>query len=426
VERTALLQHIIRVSRRVAEMRTLEPLLLYVIDEALQLVGAERGYIVLLRPGRELEFKVMRDQDGHDLSGGEDQISHSIVDEVTASGQPLVIRNAMAEPRFSQAASVLHLKLRSVMCVPLISQNGVIGALYVENRSVRGRFCQEDLPPLEIFANEVAVAIENAALNDELKAAHNHLRQLDAMKSKFILLVSHELRTPLAVIQTCIDLAVQSMDDTKSGHITNDLDQAVERMRKTIEEITSVFRITSGQRQLRPVPASVEPIIRSITAELASICADRQLQIRLTMPADLPLLNLDTEQLKIALRNVIDNAVKYTPDGGEIEINGHFRNGVVVITIRDSGIGIPLEEQAQIFDIFHVLGEIDNHSTSKHAFRGGGLGLGLPIARGIVEAHGGSIHLESPGYDPARMPGTTCIISLPVPASFPTSARAIR
>jgi signal transduction histidine kinase len=420
LEREALLEHIIRVSRRMAEMRALDPLLLYVVDEALQLVGGERGYIVLLWPNKTLEFKAMRDKEGRDLTGGDDQISHSIVDEVTTSGRPLVVRNAMSEPRFSQAISVLNLQLRSVMCVPLISRNQVIGSLYVENRSVRGRFRKEDLSPLEIFANQAAVAIENAALNDQLQAAHQHLRKVDTMKSRFVLLVSHELRTPLAVVQTCTDLARQAAAETDSGHFSIKLEQAVDRMEKTIEEIISVFRIISGRLQLRPAPARLDHIMRSVTNELAVVSAKRQLQVRLVIPGDLPVLLLDEDQIKTALSNVIGNAVKYTPDGGTIDIEGRLENESIVVTIRDTGIGIPVEEQEHIFDIFHVLGEIEHHSTSKHAFRGGGLGLGLPIARGIVETHGGRIHMESPGYDPKTLPGTTCVISLPIKQQLAT------
>jgi signal transduction histidine kinase len=421
LDQEELLRYILRVSRRMAELRTLEPLLWYVVDEALQLVGGERGCIVLLRPDETFEFKTMRDKEGRDLTDGNDQISHSIVDKVITNGQSLVVRNAMTDADFSQAKSVRALQLRSIMCVPLIARDRTIGALYVENRSVAGRFGEGDLAPLVVFANQAAVAIENAALNDALKAAHLELQEVDEMKSSFILLVSHELRTPLAVVQTYTGLlkgnATQPSRSTaniwQQGYLGK-LQQAVERMGKTIEEVIHVFRITSGQLQLWPGPIRLDDIIRPVMADLAPICAERGLQLRTVGLHELPALYLDGKQMRLALRNVLDNAVKYTPDGGTIELEASLKGSDLTITVRDSGVGIPSQAQELIFDIFCALGEMRHHANDDGTFPGIGFGLGLPIARGIVEAHGGTISLESPGYHPEQPPGTTCTISLPL------------
>jgi len=153
-----------------AETRTLIPLLNYVMDEVIELVGAERGYIVLLGPDGALDFRIRRGEDGKALEQAEDQISRSILRQVIDSGQPLVVRNAMDDHRFGHAESVVILRLRSVMCVPLIARGETMGAICVENRSIRARFSDDDAPPLVLLANQAAVAIENAALNEELEA----------------------------------------------------------------------------------------------------------------------------------------------------------------------------------------------------------------------------------------------------------------
>jgi GAF domain-containing protein len=173
--RDDLLEHILAVSRRMAETRALTPLLNYVMDEAIALVGAERGYVVLVHPDGVLDIRVKRGMGGEDLESGEDQVSVSILTRVVGDGEPLVLRDAMNDSRFGSSDSVFILGLRSIMCVPLVSRGDTIGAIYVENRSIRDRFSEADLPPLTLFANQAAVEIENARLFSALQSAHDEL-----------------------------------------------------------------------------------------------------------------------------------------------------------------------------------------------------------------------------------------------------------
>ncbi len=170
-----LQEHILNVSRHIAETRALTPLLNYVMDEAIKLVGAERGYVVMLRPDGSLDLRVKRGRGGEELVDAEDQVSKSILNQVVTTSQPLILQDAMHDPRFRGAESVVILGLRSIMCVPLISRGETIGAIYVENRSIRNHFRDDDLSPLILFANQAAVAIENARLFYELQKAHDVL-----------------------------------------------------------------------------------------------------------------------------------------------------------------------------------------------------------------------------------------------------------
>ena len=165
-----VLLRILDISRRMAEQRAFTPLLAYVVDTAMQLAGAERGYLVLLQPDGSLDFRVTRDSRGNEIPQAEDQISTSVLKKVIDSGDALILRDAMSDANFQTAQSVISLSLRSIMCVPLVSYGKSIGAIYVENRSVRGRFKQSDLTPLLLFANQATVALENAAQNDQLEA----------------------------------------------------------------------------------------------------------------------------------------------------------------------------------------------------------------------------------------------------------------
>ncbi|MFN8442382.1 MAG: diguanylate cyclase [Caldilineaceae bacterium] len=165
-----LLLQVLQISQRMASMRAFEPLLIYVIDEAIQLAGAERGYLILLRDDGTLALRVQRDQQGNDTHYGLDEISMTVFQKVITTYEPLVLTDASGDTQFSLAHSVQKLRLRSLMCAPLLVQGKTLGAIYVENRSLRGRFKEENLIPLGLFANQAAVAIENAALHQELEA----------------------------------------------------------------------------------------------------------------------------------------------------------------------------------------------------------------------------------------------------------------
>ena len=416
-----LLTYVLQVSHRMAAMRSLDPLLVYTIDEVLQFIGAECGYIVLVTDAGTLDFKVQRDRDGNDLDMGSDAISRSILADVVSSGRPLVLSNAMTDPRYGRAYSVMHLQLRSVMCVPLITQSRPIGAIYVENRAIRDRFRDSDLAPLELFANQAAVAIENAALNDTLAQAYQQLHELDQLKSNFVMLVSHELRTPLTAVNayaSLMKLVLQDINGATEPRVLDThakLESAVERLNKTIQEIIHVFRILSGQNEVKPTLLPIRSTVDRLVHKLRPVCDERHITLQVSGVAELPALMIDDKEMQVALENILGNAVKYTPDGGQIAITGRLLVNGVSLEIADTGIGIPAEEQGRVFDLFHVLGSLMNHSTAKHSFRGGGLGLGLPIARGIIIAHQGKVSVSSPGYDPEACPGTTCRLFLPLP-----------
>lgn len=155
-------------------------------------------------------------------------------------------------------------------------------------------------------------------------------------------------------------------------------------------------------------------MIQSIILDLQPILKQRNQTLETRDLSDLPRLPGDPNYLRRAFTNLIDNAIKYTPDGGLISIDATQEHEAVHIIVSDTGIGIDRAEQERIFDKFYVLEDTAFHSTSRSAFLGGGLGLGLAVAHGIIEAHGGRIWVESEGQDPNRMPGSRFHILLPI------------
>ncbi len=165
-----MLEKLLDISQKMAENRFLDPLLEYAVSVALELFDAENGYLVLLQADGTLDFRVRQNRQGSTLVEPDEQISHTIFKEVIQQNKSLVIANANSDPNFKTWKSVISLQLRSVICVPLIARGNTLGAIYIENRSEENLFTESDLKPLERFAAQAAVSIENAILNDELEA----------------------------------------------------------------------------------------------------------------------------------------------------------------------------------------------------------------------------------------------------------------
>lgn len=273
---------------------------------------------------------------------------------------------------------------------------------------------------LQRHAQNLVERLENKI--HEMENANKRLRELDRLKSDFIIMVSHELRTPLTLISGyahLLDEQVKQTDDDSlpaemvSG-VAEGLNLGVTRMRDVVNEIIKVARIASGTLDLALGPVRLSEIVEDVYEEYREVCRKRQLNVQIGNLTKLPLVQGDGEQLKSAIYHIFSNAIKYTPDGGNIFVVGRAVGDTVDLIIQDTGIGIPDGEHRHIFDQFYTLGSIENHSTSKFAFQGGGLGLGLAIVKGIIEAHNGRVWVESERRDLEQFPGSTFHILLPL------------
>lgn len=255
----------------------------------------------------------------------------------------------------------------------------------------------------------------------ELEAAHAELQQLEKMKSDFILLTSHELRTPLTCIYGYAQMLLQNPEihgssdaEDSPRYLLQRIADATRRLGQVFDEIRNVSLIDAGRLHLIKKSMRLEPLIHSVVENLQDSSLPRDLQFEFAGLADLPVIQGDAQRLHQALQNIVGNAIKYTPDGGYIRITGRQIEDTVHIAVQDTGVGIAPEDRERVFGRFYVLENTAFHTSSKIAFRGGGLGLGLALARGIIEAHGGKVWLESKGYDAKQLPGSTFHILLPL------------
>ena len=272
---------------------------------------------------------------------------------------------------------------------------------------------------------------------EELTKANKELRHTDEMKSRFISIAAHELRTPLTLIQGYLSMLIQSggeatypLDDNALKAIQG-IAKGMERLHTIVEEMLDVTRIESGTLNLHLGPVSLKDVITAAVRKLKPFAGEREQEIVVPDLSGIPPVKGDAGRLLQVFINLIGNGIKYTPDGGGISLSvrvieagkvltPHVRSAgrgeFIEVIVEDTGVGIAEEDQERIFKRFYEVKAPSLHSTSKTSFMGGGLGLGLPTARGIVEAHNGWLWVESEGHDEEECPGSRFHVLLPVAA----------
>jgi signal transduction histidine kinase len=253
----------------------------------------------------------------------------------------------------------------------------------------------------------------------ELERTNQLLEQMDRTKTRFIQVSAHELRTPLTIVQGYAQLIeVKAQDDPQFSKYAAGILEGTHRMVDIIDNMLDVSRIETNQLAVMPTSVEIDKLVDRVRGTFEQALEQRRLTLTTEGLDTLPPIQGDQDLLYKLFYHVIMNAIKFTPDGGSIHISGcpggTPERPQVEIAIRDTGIGIDPQSQELVFEKFYQTGEVLMHSSGKTKFKGGGPGLGLAIARGIVIAHGGQIWIESPGYDEVKDPGTTVFITLPV------------
>jgi len=281
--------------------------------------------------------------------------------------------------------------------------------------------------PIYTYGLEVVARYEMetrvAHISSEMDKVQKQMARVDRSKSAFISVAAHELKTPITLIEGYASMMVDLLQQGKGANLESllaGMNNGIDRLRGIVEDMIDVSMIDNNLLQLNFQPMQVAQMLEALYLEVEPILSARKLTLNIKeFDGNREWIYLDAGRIMQAVRNVINNAIKFTPDGGTITIDGRTLAGFIEVTISDTGIGISAEDQAVIFEKFDQLGRVDLHSSGKTKFKGGGPGLGLPIARGILDAHGGSIWVESPGHDEIRNPGSTFHILIPARTESP-------
>jgi signal transduction histidine kinase len=274
--------------------------------------------------------------------------------------------------------------------------------------------------PIYTYALEKIARLETEArvtyISDELNQVKQKLEKLDRSKSNFISVAAHELKTPLTLIEGYASMIRDLVAETGNPQIDTllvGINIGIQRLREIIDDMIDVSVIDNDLLSLNMQPLWLHHLFELLKHDLEEAIKERHLTLEIKEFLGSEVwIYADSERLFQAFHNVLLNAIKYTPDSGTITIDGRTLPGFIEITFADTGIGISPENQSLIFRKFSQSGP-SLHSSGKTKFKGGGPGLGLPITRGIIEAHGGTIWVESTGYDEMKCPGSTFHILIP-------------
>jgi PAS domain S-box-containing protein len=290
----------------------------------------------------------------------------------------------------------------------------------------------------------IQIVIRDATKEEEirknLERTATEMERLNQMKNSFLGLASHELKTPLTIIMGYVELLLSEREepfDEDTLELIRHISRAGDRLSEIVRDMVDVSLIDGHTIDLISQDVDVNILVQRAIDKAEPCVALREQHLKLELSSDLPLVKCDVDRMIQAFGNILGNAIKFTPDRGTIIIQTklihtprkpekfasggidgacNLSNGqvpYVEITICDKGIGIAEAEQDAIFDKFHEVGDVEEHSSGKVAFKSRGAGLGLSIVKGIVDLHGGAVWVESPGHDPDRMPGSTFYVLLP-------------
>ena len=307
---------------------------------------------------------------------------------VAAEGQSVLVARPIQNERLK-----LHFASRGIfkdaMVAPLFGESGVAGTVLVGDRlGDVSTFDGEDLKLFETLSNHASVSLENARLVDRLKQSLSHLTEMNRLKDDFVAAVSHELRTPLTSIQGYVKTLLRpgaSFEAEVQQSFLEAVDRQSDRLRNLIEDLLVVSQLEAQSVSTSVMPVKLASVIENVTNELREKLEGRNLSV--DVPADTPVVFSDEGKIFQILSNFVDNAAKYSPPGTSISVQARLESDGVTVSVRDSGDGIPEDEQERIFERFY---QVDQSSTRKV----GGTGLGLYICRRLAEALHGRVWLE--------------------------------
>ncbi|MHB0859255.1 MAG: sensor histidine kinase [Anaerolineae bacterium] len=286
------------------------------------------------------------------------------------------------------------------VAIPLIQQDKVLGALSVYKTVAGSPFTQGDVEFLAVLGSQAAVAIENARMFSEIQDAYQRLAELDHLKSEFISIAAHELRSPLAVVLAYATLLEEEATGAMRSHL-GQVVQAAMQLRSIIDEMVSLRHIDTGEAQVAFTQVDVAQAVDNVLRDLHLLAEPKHQHIEVDLSPGLN-VRADEQVLHLILSSLLSNAIKFTPEGGEIRVEAAGDQQEVIIAISDTGVGIPQEELERVFQRFY---QVEGSLRRRH----GGMGLGLAIAREMAELLGSRIWARSaPGQ------GSTFYLALPI------------
>jgi signal transduction histidine kinase/small basic protein len=314
-------------------------------------------------------------------------------------------------------------RIEAALCLPLLFEGKIIGMIVLGNKLSGEAYSAQDIDLLTTFSQQASIAFQNARLysevkgfseklekevekrTEELRKAYEELKKLDIAKSEFISIASHQLRTPLSAIKGYLSMILEGSYGELPEKVKRPMEnvyQSNERLIKLVNDILSVSKIEAGEMEMNWKREDLREIIKEVISELSIKAKERNLYLKFEEPKEFPKVVLDREKIRQVILNLVDNAIRYTQEGG-VTVKLQMANNRVQIVVSDTGEGLTKKEKEKIFERF-------SRGSAGTKFWTEGAGLGLYIARKFVEMHKGKIWAESEG----RGKGSTFYVELPI------------
>jgi len=376
----------------------LDDLLHKAMNVAIQETGVDTVAALLFDElGRGLVVKAAVGLPGEAVGSKVPVSEGSPVSRSLEAGQPLIWTDELAS-FFPFAADI-----SALITVPLITQGQTLGLMVVGKRPPASTFTYGDMELLSVLAAQAATAIKNAQLFQEIQQAYKNVEESDYLKSEFMAIASHELRTPLASILGYVEILAYEAKKETAEYLNIVLEQAL-RLRDIVNDLLSLTDLKAGMTEIVwdriPLEATIAKVVEPLRTEMEA----KRLSLSTVIPEDCATIHADYERLCLILSKLLSNAVKFSPQGEKIIIGAKTDQSKAVISVTDRGPGISPVAQQNLFRPFY---QVEESLRRTHS----GMGLGLAIAKGMVELHGGEIWVES-----ELGKGSTFAFSIPQPA----------
>ncbi len=383
--------------RKISEQINLDVYFNYLVNEDKQLLQLESYTGISQEVAKEIEW----------LDFGQ-----AVCGTVAEEQHQITVQNVQQSTE-SKTKLIRSLGIQAYSSQPLIAQGRLLGTLSFGSRSLT-KFTQNEMAMMQAVCDQIAVAVERSQLIASLQQQTEYLQQANKMKDEFLAILSHELRSPLNAILGWVQIlrSRHQLDEAKKALALETIERNARAQTQLIEDLLDISRIVRGQLRLNVGNVELTPIINSVVNSLRLAAEAKKIHLEMKIEHNMQSITGDTGRLQQIIWNLLSNAIKFTPNGGRVDITlstipesneSETNQSFAQITVSDTGVGIKPEFLPYVFDRFR---QADSSSTRSY----GGLGLGLAIVRNLVELHGGTVDVESPGEGR----GATFTVKLPL------------
>jgi len=412
-ESTKILASLLDATRKLAAMTELDEYLKSLLSTAVELTESESASLLQYdESNMNFYFRFVPWFHQEAVRSARTPLNGSVAGWAFLNLEPLVIDDISNDPRhYKKIDELAGYTTLSIMAVPVVLRGKPVGVFEVFNK--KSKYEQADIDILVTLASLAAIALQNDTLEKEILVSQDEVRELDNMKNEFIAITSHELRTPLGLILGHSTFLKELLTDRTFDEQVDAIIRNASRLKEIIESLTSVDNYQTGMALVRSHKVSIARIIEDVCISFSEMAAKKKITLKKALqPGNELWVDVDGGKVAIVLSNLIKNAITFTNEGGEIVLRAEKQPDYVKVSVKDDGIGIPANDLAHVFDRFY---QVEGHLTRRH----GGMGLGLSVAKVMIEMHGGRIWVDS-----EEGKGSIFSFILPIHAAPPPEVRS--